>query len=144
MFSRSNRARAEEDIFSDRQFRNEVQFLMDDRDAREFRVAYAGKARPMAGNADGARVVAVDAGENFHQRRFAGAVLAHQRVHFAAFQFEVDALQRPNAGEGFRDACGDQKGRAPSRCVIARGGRLRGKRGWGRPRRRRRLSPDPH
>ena len=47
-------------------------------------------------------------GEDFHQGRLAGAVLAHQRMHFAAPQVEVDVAQRRDAGEGFGDASGLQ------------------------------------
>jgi hypothetical protein len=43
----------------------------------------------------------VHAGEDFHQRTLAGAVLAHQRVHFAVAELEVDVFERGHTGEGF-------------------------------------------
>ena len=44
------------------------------------------------------------AGKDFHQGALAGAVLAHQRVHFAALQIEVDVVERRYAGKGLGDA----------------------------------------
>ena len=41
----------------------------------------------------------LDAADDPHQRGLAGAVLAHQRVHFAGEQFELDLVQRPYTGE---------------------------------------------
>ena len=41
----------------------------------------------------------VEAVEDVHQRRLAGAVLAEQRVHLAAPQVEVDAVVRDDARE---------------------------------------------
>ena len=63
---------------------------------------------------DGALVVGVHAGEDFHQGALAGAVLAHQRVHFAAVEVEVDVAQRRDAGEGFRDALGNEDNAYPA------------------------------
>ena len=39
-----------------------------------------------------------DAGHHFCQRRFAGAVLADQRMDLAAAQLEIDVLDRGHAG----------------------------------------------
>ena len=41
----------------------------------------------------------VDAGERLDERRLAGAVLAHQGVHLAREQAEVDTVERLDAGE---------------------------------------------
>ncbi|MEI2612847.1 MAG: hypothetical protein V9G20_29740 [Candidatus Promineifilaceae bacterium] len=38
-------------------------------------------------------------GEDLHQRRLAGAVLAHQRVNFTGLKLEARAVQRPDARE---------------------------------------------
>src|SRR5919204_343233 len=51
-----------------------------------------------------ARAIAIpvrcaEAREHLDQRRLAGAVLADQRVDLAAVEREVDAVQRPRAGE---------------------------------------------
>jgi hypothetical protein len=77
---------------------------MDNRDARTLGVLNARETDGRSLDADHAVVVDVHAGEDFHQCRFAGAVLAHQRVHFAAHQVEVDVTQRRHAGERLGDA----------------------------------------
>ena len=53
--------------------------------------------------ADLALVRVVEAVEDAHQRRLAGAVLAEERVHLAAPKVEVDVVVRENAGELLRD-----------------------------------------
>ena len=52
---------------------------------------------------DLALVGVVEAVDDVHQRRLAGAVLAEQRVHLALAQVEVDAVVRDDAGEALRD-----------------------------------------
>jgi hypothetical protein len=42
-------------------------------------------------------------GDNLHQRRFSGAVAAHQRAHLAGNQREINLLQHSHAGELFAD-----------------------------------------
>ena len=78
---------AEKDILGDRQQRNERQFLMDDDDAEMFAVGNGGEPALLALVDDFAFIgaVGIDAAEHFHQRRFAGAVLAANRVNLAAF-----------------------------------------------------------
>ena len=52
------------------------------------------------------------AGENVHQRRLAGAVLAEQRMDLALAQVEIDAAQRLNAAEALDHAVhGEQRRR---------------------------------
>ena len=46
----------------------------------------------------------LDAGDDLHQRRFAGAVLADQHVDGAGPHFEVDVLDRHRAGIDLGDA----------------------------------------
>src|SRR5258707_55790 len=48
----------------------------------------------------------VDAVQDLHQRRFAGTVLAEERVNLAAADAEIDAAQRLHAGKAFGDAGG--------------------------------------
>ena len=72
---------------------------MDDADAEVLRRLGARQRYLPLADQDTARVGLVDAGEAFHQRRLAGAVLAHQRVDLAGAQVEVDGAQRVNAGE---------------------------------------------
>jgi hypothetical protein len=45
----------------------------------------------------------VDAGQDLHQRRLAGPVLADQRDDFSALDGEVDLVQRDDAGKAFAD-----------------------------------------
>ena len=52
---------------------------------------------------DLARVLLVDPGQDLHQRGFAGAVFADQRMHFAGAQFEVPLGDRVHAGEALLD-----------------------------------------
>ena len=60
--------------------------------------------RRLAVQEDLALVGPVQAVEDVHQRRLAGAVLAEQRVHLAAAEVEVDVVVREDAGEALRDA----------------------------------------
>ena len=53
----------------------------------------------LAANADRARVRAVDAGEDLHQRRLAGAVLADQRVDLAGPEIEPGVVEGVDARE---------------------------------------------
>ena len=99
---------AEKNIVGRRQLGDEVEFLVDDRDARAFGVLHAGETNRRSGKPDRAFVFDMHAGEDFHQSRFAGAVLAHQRMHFAAHQVEVDVAQGLDSGERFGDAFGFQ------------------------------------
>ena len=46
---------------------------------------------------------ALGAGENLQQRRFAGAVLAQQRVRLSGFHGKLDVLQCKHAGKTLRD-----------------------------------------
>ena len=100
------RLAAKEDILGRGQFGNQVQFLVNDRDAGALGVLNARKANRRAFDPDLAVIVDVHAGEDLHQGRFARAVLAHERVYFAAPQVEVDVAQDCDAGEGFGDAFG--------------------------------------
>src|ERR1700721_1696718 len=70
------RLAAEEDVLGRGQFRNQVQFLVNDRDASALSVLNAREANRRALDPDLAVIVDVDAGEDLHQGRFARAVLA--------------------------------------------------------------------
>ena len=67
---------------------------MDDGDAQRLRVARVVDLHGLAVEQYLARVHLVDAGKHLHHRRFSGAVLAHQRVYFAALEFKVAIVQR--------------------------------------------------
>ena len=98
------RLASEKDVVGRRQFGNEIELLMDDRDARALGVLNAREPDRRARQPNGAVVFDMHAGEDFHQRALAGAVLADERMHFAAHQIEVDVAQRIDSGERFGDA----------------------------------------
>jgi hypothetical protein len=58
----------------------------------------------VAVDADGAFVGAVHAGDDLDQRRFAGAVLAQERMHLAGPDIEAHAAERLDPRKGFPDA----------------------------------------
>ena len=76
---------------------------MDHRDAVLQRVERRSELDLLALELEGAGVGRVDAGDDLHQRRLAGAVLAHQRVHMAALQAELHVVERQHAGERLAD-----------------------------------------
>jgi hypothetical protein len=72
---------------------NEVQFLMDDGDACGFRFKRGGKADRLAAIMDRPPIRLIDAADDFHQGRFASAVLAADSMNLARPQFEADVRQ---------------------------------------------------
>ncbi len=99
----SHRFAAKKEIARPVQLRHQARVLVHHRDA--LRESIAGRVDPHAGtvHADLARIGAIDAGQDAHERRFAGAVLADQRVDFAGTDVERDRVQGADAGEAFRD-----------------------------------------
>ena len=76
---------------------------------------------------EGAGVRRVDAGDDLHQRRLAGAVLAHQRVDVAALEAERDVVERQHAGKGLADVLDlEQIFRAGNGAALADDLRCRG------------------
>ncbi len=67
----------------------------------------------------GAGVALVDAREDLHERRLAGAVLADEAVHLAGAKGEADAVQHGHAEERLLEALGHEDGLG----VDDRGGR---------------------
>ena len=78
--------------------------LMHHADAVADRLARGADADRLAVDADLAGVGFVEAVEDRHQRRFAGAVLADDAVDDAAFDDEVDVLVGVNRAEALVDA----------------------------------------
>ena len=97
---------AEKDVLGDREQRHQRQLLMNDDDADVFAVGDAGEAARLALVDDVAFIgaVRVDAAEHFHQRRFAGAVLAADGVDLARLHHQIDVAQRFDAGKRLGDA----------------------------------------
>ena len=71
-------------FWATREMVHQLEFLMNDADAQVLRVARAGNVDRLAVDREFRRSPAgITPVEDFHQRRLAGAVLAHQRVDFA-------------------------------------------------------------
>ena len=94
---------AEHDVLGHGHDRNEHEVLMDHADPGFDRVLGGRELGALALEQDLARVGLVQAVEDVHQRRLAGAVLAEQRVHFAARQLEVDVVVGDDARELLHD-----------------------------------------
>ena len=103
----TGRLAAEEQVFHHRQLRNQVQFLMDDGNAAGLSLTGGADLHRLAINADGTAVAAVYPAENLHQRGFAGAVLPHQGVDFAAGNGKVDLFQHADRAKSLADALHD-------------------------------------
>ncbi len=92
-----------EDVLGDRQIAEQVELLEHDADAARHRVARRGERHLLAVEQDPAVRRLLDAGDDLHQRRLAGAVLADQHVDRAAPDLEVRALHGDRAGIDLRD-----------------------------------------
>jgi hypothetical protein len=68
-------------------------------------------ADPLAADDDLPAVAVVDAHQDVHQRRLAGAVLADEGVNLAREDIEVDAVEGEHAGECLDDATHRNDGR---------------------------------
>ena len=86
----SQRLAADPDVLGDRHRRHQIQFLVDHRRA------------PAKDDAAGVRPV--EAGDDLHQRRFAGAVFPHERVHRPRPHAHRHAVERDDAGKGLSHA----------------------------------------
>ena len=91
------------DILGHRHERHQVELLMDHGDALLEGVQGRVQVGFLAAQADRAGVGVVDAGDDLHQRRLAGTVLAHERVDRAGLEAELDVVQRHHAWERFAD-----------------------------------------
>ena len=111
---------AEEDVLGDVEVRHQVELLVDRRDAVLDRLRRRRERRLLAVPDEGALVGLVEAGEHLDQRRLAGAVLAEQAVHLAGPDVEVDAVERPDAGELLDDPGHLQQGAAVTGRLLRR------------------------
>ena len=103
----------DKDILRDREQRDQRQFLVDDDDAERLGIIDVAEVALLPLIDDAAFVVAVriDAAQDLHQRRLAGAVLADQRVDLALPDREIDVAQRLHGAEGFADTAHFEQGR---------------------------------
>ena len=91
-------------ILGHRHGRDEVDLLIDRADPERLRVARLADVDRAAVEPDFALVPLQGAGQDLDQGRFAGPVLAHERMDFAGLHLEVDAIERPDAGKRLRHA----------------------------------------
>ena len=87
---------AEQDVLGDAEIGNDHQLLEDRDDSSSAGVARRGERNVCAIDRERALVGLHVAGQDADQRRLAGAVLSHQRVHLAAAQVQRDIAQRPH------------------------------------------------
>jgi hypothetical protein len=78
---------------------SEVELLIDHADAEPFGRFRSVDRRAFPVDVDRAGVGDVRPGQNFHQRRLAGTVLADECVNFAAGHFERNPVERAHAGK---------------------------------------------
>src|SRR5580704_19742113 len=82
------RLAANPDVLGDRHVIHQVEFLMDHGDAVLQRVERRCQLDLLPLQFEGAGIGRVNPGDNLHQRRLAGAVLAHERMDVTALQPE--------------------------------------------------------
>ena len=82
------------DVFCDAQIGFQVQFLMHRTDAQQMRFHRACNRNRLAVENDLAAVGWLHSAEDLDQRRFACAILAHQRMHLAGDEIETDVAER--------------------------------------------------
>ena len=89
----------EENVLGDREVGAEIELLEDDADALLRRIEHGGEPHFLAAHHDAAGGRLIDAGEDTHQRRLAGAVLADQHIDRPLVDVEIDILQGNGTGE---------------------------------------------
>ena len=94
---------AEDDVLEHRQVVRELEVLVHHAHTAGDRLAGAGEHDGLAVEGDRAAVGPVHAVQRLHQRGFAGAVLAHDRVDGAATDTQVDVLVGHDTGERLGD-----------------------------------------
>ena len=115
---------ANEDVLRGGQVAHQREFLMNDGNALIERLARAAHFDGLTIEPDLASIALINAGQHFHQRGFASAILAHQGMNFASAQLEARIVQRAHAGECLVDAHHfDERSRRASGCCLRyRGG----------------------
>ena len=106
--TRPRRQVAEEDVLTHTEGIDEAQLLVDGDDAQVLRRARVLDGHRLAIDANGAPIGAVSPGEDLHQRRFSGAILADDRVNFAWSYCQRDIVQGMNAWKTLIDVFGLQ------------------------------------
>ena len=93
----------EEHVVEHRQLVDEREVLVDGVDARAPRLVDAVRLVRLAAQGHLAHVGLLEAADDLHQRRLAGAVVAEQPEHLALAQVQVDVAQRDDGPEVLRD-----------------------------------------
>ena len=88
------------DVLGDRHVRHQVEFLMDHRDPRIEGSEWRRQLHRFAMQSNLSCVWLINAGDDLHQGRFAGAIFAHQRVDSPRANSELDVIECHDAGEG--------------------------------------------
>jgi hypothetical protein len=105
---------ADRDVLRHREVGHEVELLVDDADPGVPGLLRAADLQRLPVHREVAGVRGVDAGEQLHQRRLAGAVLADDGEHLVVPQLEVHVGERLHAGEALADPGHlEQGGRRP-------------------------------
>ena len=99
----ARRLAVDEHVLRDRAVGQQVELLVDDRDARRLRLDGVGEADLLAVDQDLAPVLVVHAGQHLHQRRLAGAVLPDDRVDLARLAVQPDPVEHLDAEEALAD-----------------------------------------
>ena len=94
---------AHEHVLGDREVRHQVQLLVDHADAEVERGPRVGDLDRLALEADLAAIGLVDAGQDLHEGRLAGAVLTDERVDLPRSQLEGRIDERADAREFLGD-----------------------------------------
>ncbi len=94
---------ADDDILAHGEIVEQVQFLIDDADAEALRVQRSGDFDGRSAQRDGSAVGARRPGQNAREGAFAGAIFAHEGMHFAGAELEVCALEGVDAAVAFSD-----------------------------------------
>ena len=98
-----HRLDSEKDVLGDAQFRRDAELLMHHADAGRERVARRAEMHFLSVDAHGAGIGRVHAGDDFHHRAFASAVLAGETMDLAGVQREVDIPKRLDAAKRLRN-----------------------------------------
>ena len=104
--------RAEHDVLGHRHHRDEHEVLVDHPDPVLDGVLRRVHRDRLALDEDLALVRPVQAVDDVHERRLAGAVLAEERVHLPPAEVEVDRVVRDDPGKALRDAAQLENGRS--------------------------------
>ena len=105
-----HRLPAKDDVLTNREMRNQVEFLMDARNAGLLGLSRVLNVDRMTVKSDFACVLLVCAAQNLYQGRFSRAVLAKQHVDFTPAKIEVHAIQSDQTRKAFPDMTHRQNG----------------------------------